>query len=72
MEQSLKAEGYFQKELVRVHDIFGRFEVPPTTGIEKFELERALVHELLMYVDYEVMAIGTSDELDVTAGMPGK
>lgn len=55
-----------ENELHRLGEIFTKFEVPPLENLDDYELERQFAHELIMYADMELMAIGTPDELPLT------
>ena len=51
-----KAEGIFRSELQNVNDIFTRFEVPLDDKKDQDQVQRELIHHLLMYMDKELMA----------------
>ncbi|MBL4700565.1 MAG: hypothetical protein JKX85_04830 [Phycisphaeraceae bacterium] len=50
-----KAEGIFAFELQNVHDIFTRFDVPTVNNKDQYQIEREMIHHLLMYLDSQLM-----------------
>lgn len=59
------ADKLFTQEAARVGTILTHFEPVPVKDTAEIELEKKFAHELLMWVDYEVQAIGTADELNM-------
>lgn len=53
---SAKADVMFSNELHKVHDILAQIEVPPVDKKDQNQVERELIHHLLMYLDSELMA----------------
>lgn len=52
---SEKTEVLFAGELHKVNDIMSRIEVPPVDKKDQAQVERELIHHLLMYMDAELM-----------------
>lgn len=50
-----KADGIFNSELQKVHDILTRFDIPPVDKKDQSQIQRELIHHLLMYMDHELM-----------------
>jgi len=50
-----KFQGIFTHELQNVHDIFTRFDVPPVDKKDQSQIQREMIHHLLMYVDSLIM-----------------
>jgi hypothetical protein len=48
--------GIFEQEASRVSDVVLRFKVPPTQNADALQLQRQVIHRLLLLADYEVMA----------------
>lgn len=51
----------------RAKNVLVKFNVPDVEAEEKFDLEKQLIHQLLMYADYELHVAGTDEALDLDA-----
>ncbi|MFG0250170.1 MAG: hypothetical protein ACF8OB_14880 [Phycisphaeraceae bacterium JB051] len=56
-----KADVLFTNELHKVYSILEKIDVPPVDKKRQEQVERELIHHLLMYVDSQLMAESTSE-----------
>jgi len=61
------AENLLVNEMHKLETVLVEFPVPSVEGVERYDLERQFVHLLLNYADYELLAAGTEEGLDVEA-----